>query len=326
MELDWKLRLFLWLWRKRHPKPMHQLTPVEFRQAYAQPTSSLAVDWVMGKPIDLLCVIDRFIPGRNGRIPIRVYQPNNHTDLPVILFYHGGGWVLGDLDSHDIMCRRLAHENQCIVVAVDYRLAPEHKYPAAVEDAYDALLWVSQHAHTISGNGRLLSVMGDSAGGNLAAVVCLMARDMDGPPINAQILIYPSTDATLQHTSLQAATDTPILNLPIMRYFVQHYGRSPADAQEPYFSPLLAPSLHQLPPALVITAEHDPLRDEGRAYAERLLAAGNQTRHIDMPGMIHAFMKLPNLASGTKEAYAAIATFLQETAPGRDTLAPHAHA
>lgn len=282
---------------------MNELTPAEARTQFAVKPS---------KKHKLHAIEDRTIQGRNGDIPIRIYRPSDQSDLPVIVFFHGGGWVVGSLDGHEPVCRRLARENGMVVVSVDYRLAPEHKYPAAAEDCYDATLWVWENSAELGINPNKIIIAGDSAGGNMAAVVALMARDLGKPNIAFQLLIYPVVDGTMSHPSIDANHDAPILTKAMMRWFVDHYQRQPSDVREAYFSPLLAADLSNLPPALVLTAEHDPLRDEGRAYAARLRQAGSMAHAIDYPRMVHGFLSLGNLASGAKFGFADIQSALQQ--------------
>ena len=257
-------------------------------------------------------VEDLSIPGPAGEILVRLYSPSPREQLPTVVYFHGGGWVLGDLDSHDPLCRALANRAGAAVVSVDYRLAPEHKYPAAAEDAYAAALWLSQHAVEWGADPKRIAVCGDSAGGNLAAVAALIARDRGGPELRAQALIYPVTNCDFEVESYRANGDGSMgLSEDGMRWFWRCYARSPAEAAEPYASPLRADTLIGLPPALVITAEYDPLRDEGEAYAARLERSGVPTELIRYDGVIHGFVG--QLAAFPEGAAAAdrIAQFLR---------------
>ena len=231
------------------------------------------------------------IPGSRGEIPIRVYRPDV-DDAPVVVFYHGGGWTLGTLNSIDGVCRELANRADCVVVSVDYRLAPEHPFPAGVDDAVAALDWVAEHAATFGGDPTRLGVAGTSAGGNLAAVVALHAREFDGPTLSHQSLLYPITNHAFDTDSYDENEDGPLLTRADMEWFWNHYLRSPVDGRNPFASPLLAEDLSGLPPATVVTAGHDPLRDEGIAYAERLDDAGVEVEHDHYPGMTHGFLSL----------------------------------
>jgi acetyl esterase len=255
-------------------------------------------------------VENRSIPGPAGRIPIRVYTPEGKAPFPVLVFIHGGGWVLCGLDSHDPPCRALANAVPCVVVSVDYRLAPEHRFPAAADDAYAATRWVAEHAAELGGDASRIAVGGDSAGGNLAAVVALMARDRGGPRLVHQVLVYPATDAGLDTASCHENADGYFLTRDMMVWFWNHYLCSSADVENPYASPLRARDLRGLPPGLVITAEYDPLRDEGEAYAARLREAGVPVRMTRYAGIIHGFFGMlavfPQARTAIGEAAAAL--------------------
>ncbi|UPW01626.1 alpha/beta hydrolase [Halorussus gelatinilyticus] len=261
-----------------------------------------------GDPPEVEFVRELAIPGPDGsagdrtpEIPIRVYRhadPGGDADpAPVLVYYHGGGWVLGTLDSIDGVCRRLARRGECVVVSVDYRLAPEHPFPAAVDDADAALRWVADHAASFGGDPERLAVGGTSAGGNLAAVTALRARDArrdserdDPPAVARQFLFYPITDYAFDTDSYAENADGPLLTEADMRWFWDRYLRSDVDGANPYASPLRAPDLSGLPPATVVTCGFDPLRDEGVAYAERLAAAGVEVRHDHHPDQPHGFL------------------------------------
>lgn len=224
-----------------------------------------AVGLVSGPPAEMQLVQNLDIPGAGGALPLRIYTPAASTiPLPVIVYFHGGGWVMGDLDSHDNLSRRLAANSDAIVVAVDYRLAPENIFPAALDDASTALRWVVANAASINGDSTRIAVAGDSAGGNLAAALSLLARDQQGPPISAQVLIYPAVDlSNLDRPSAEQFAKGLFLTRERMAWFIDQYVPDKAARNNPLVSPLLASDLQQLPPALVITAEFDPLRDEG---------------------------------------------------------------
>jgi acetyl esterase len=259
-------------------------------------------------------VLDRDIPGSDGPVAIRVYRPvdvPSGEPLPIAVFTHGGGWVVCDLDSHDAMCRAITNAAGCTVVAVDYRLAPEHRFPAGVEDAYAALLWVAAHGREIGGDPSRLAVIGDSAGGNLAAVVAQMARDRGGPALQLQILIYPVTDFRFDTSSHLDPGDATVLQSDEVRYFWYEYLPDHDTGAEPYASPLRAPSLAGLPPALVITAEYDPLRDEGEAYAARLAADGVTTTATRYDGVMHSFVTFLDALPSARQAVAQIGAALQ---------------
>jgi acetyl esterase len=243
---------------------------------------------------------NRSIKGRNGAIALRIYTPAGNAPRPILVNYHGGGWVIGDLDTSDAACRDMANGLGCIVVSVDYRLAPEHRFPAAVDDSYDALCWVAQNAGALGGNGKLL-VAGESAGGNLAAVMCLKARDEGGPAITAQVLLYPVTDADLTRDSYRRNGEGYLLSTDTMRWFWDTY--CPADQRtHPYASPLRAINLRDLPPAVIATAEFDPLCDEGAAFAGALAAAGVGVTCTRYPGLIHDFMATTGMFACSRAA------------------------
>jgi acetyl esterase len=262
------------------------------------------------KQIELASVEDRKIPGPAGAIAVRIYQPDGAGVKPVLVYLHGGGWVIGTLDSYDATCRELAQGAGCVVVAVDYRLAPEHRYPAAPEDCYAALRWVAANAASLGADARRLAVGGDSAGGNLSAVVSQMARDKGGPAIRFQLLIYPVTDADFTRRSYVDNAEGYLLTTASMRWFWDHYLPDPGQRAEPYASPLRAADLSGLPPAWVCTAEFDPLRDEGEAYAKRLQQAGVSTTLTRFDGLIHGFISMglvaPRAQAAIDEAVAAL--------------------
>ena len=243
-------------------------------------------------PAKLARIETRTITGPDGEdLKVRGYWPHGTGPFGACLYFHGGGWVLNNIDTHDDLVQRLAEASDCVFVSVDYRLAPEHKYPAAIEDAYATLKWVVATAGTLNIDRSKIAVSGDSAGGNIAAALCLMTRDRGGPPIAYQVLIYPITDCDFDRPSYHENADGYFLTTSQMHWFWQHYVRSPEQMREPYASPQRAESLKGLPPALILTAEFDPLRDEGEAYAEALRAAevGVEVHRYD--GMIHAFIK-----------------------------------
>lgn len=250
-------------------------------------------------------VADGSIPGAAGAIPVRIYRPlGSHADdiLPALVFFHGGGWVFGNLDSHDRLCRALANAARCCVVAVDYRLAPEHRFPAAVDDAIAAIAHVVRHAGALGVDAQRIAAAGDSAGGNLVAVAALHFRDHDGPRLALQALLYPVTDLRMASDSYRTLATGYVLTAERMGWFARQYLRRAEDALDWRASPLLAASLAGLPPALVITASHDPLVDEGRLYAERLDAAGVAVQYRCHDGMIHGFMTMAGAIEGGRSA------------------------
>jgi len=265
---------------------MSELPPADARQLYLGMAAMLDLtDVPIGKSED------RTIPGPAGDIPVRIYTPvaAGGGSLPLLMFFHGGGWVIGDLDTHDSLCRTLANESGCKVVAVDYRLAPENPYPAAVDDCYAALVWAEGNAHDLGVDPNRIAVTGDSAGGNLAAAMCLKAKAEGGPKIGFQLLIYPVTDAGMQTGSYKSFPEGYFLEADSMAWFFDSYAPSGVDRSEPYLSPLQAKDLSGLPKAMVITAGFDVLRDEGKAYAEALKKAGVEVDYVNYDGMIHGF-------------------------------------
>jgi acetyl esterase len=245
---------------------------------------------------------ERAVPGPGGALRVRVYTPEAPALRPGLLYFHGGGWALCSLDTHDATCRQLANGAGCTVVSVDYRLAPEHKYPAAAEDAYAATCWLAERAAELGVDAARIGVAGDSAGGNLAAVVALMARDRGGPALRHQLLVYPVTDHSFDTDSYRENAAGPLLTREMMQTFWSFYLADPRHGGQPYASPLRAESLAGLPPATLITAECDPLRDEGEAYGARLAEAGVRVVAKRYAGMIHGFFAMDAVLSRAKEA------------------------
>jgi acetyl esterase len=277
----------------------HTVSPNEARVNAARRRALVAA------PVEPVAKVeDRTVPGPAGEIALRVYTPAGRGPFAVLLYFHGGGWVVGDLDSHDGVCRALCNGAGCVVASVDYRLAPEHKYPAAADDCYAATQWVAANGAAIGVDARRLAVGGDSAGGNLAAAVALMARDRGGPSIGFQLLIYPVTDYNLETASYRENAEGYGLWRADMAWFWQHYLPNDAAGRDAYASPLRATDLTHLPPALVQTAEFDPLRDEGEAFAGRLQDAKVPVTLTRYPGMIHGFF---GMAAAIDDGRAAIA-------------------
>jgi acetyl esterase len=286
-----------------------QLTPDQARESYLTRVNRLKVN----EPIHR--TEDRRIPGPGSDIPIRFYFPRElkpAEKLPVLLWYHGGGFVTGSLDTHDSACRMLANRADCIVVSVDYRLAPEHKFPAAVEDSEAALKWVALHAAEFGGDSRALAVGGDSAGANLAAVAAILARDAAHPKLAFQLLVYPCVAPEPETPSHHKFKEGYVLSRNSITYFFKQYVRSAKDFKDFRYAPLVLDDLSGLPPALVIVAGFDPLRDEGIDYAKRLIEAGNRVRLTNYEGMVHGFYLMGGAVEGAKRAVAESAAALRE--------------
>jgi acetyl esterase len=284
MPLDPDAEILLEMVRAANRPAFETIGAAEARLLFNAGRKVLAPD-----PMPVAETRDLTIPGPGGPIPARLYRATATGNLPVLVFFHGGGWVVGDIESHDTGCRHLANRAECAVVSVDYRLAPEHKFPAAVEDCLAATAWVAGNAAALGIDAGRLAVGGDSAGGNLTAVVSLLARDHGTPRIGHQLLIYPATDAAMRHESMARFAEGYVLTRATMRWFYEQYLRAPADAADWQASPLAAPDLGGLPPAFVLTAGYDPLCDEGDAYAARLAAAGVTVTHRRFAGQIHGF-------------------------------------
>jgi acetyl esterase len=243
---------------------------------------------LQGEPEEI-ATEDRTIPGPAGDIPVRVYTPAGDGPKPVILYFHGGGWVIGDLDVCDNPVRRIANKTGAVVVSVDYRLAPEHFYPAAFDDSYAATVWVAEHAAELGGDPERIATCGDSAGGNLAAAIAIAARDRQGPRLAAQLLLYPVTDFNFTTGSYEENGEGYLLTRGSMQWFWAHYLGPQELGKDPFACPARADNLVGLPPAFVATAEFDPLRDEGEAYAANLRTAGVEVTAKRYDGMVHGF-------------------------------------
>jgi len=261
-------------------------------------------------PLALAEVRELEIPGPAGPLRARLYRPTAEGPLPAVVYFHGGGWVVGSLDSHDEVCRLLSKLSGCALVSVDYRLAPEAPFPEPVEDAYAATCWIAEHAEDLQLDATRLGVAGDSAGGNLAAVVSLLARERTGPALGFQALIYPVVQFDFSRVSYQQNGKGYLLEVETMEWFRELYLPEPAHRTDPRAAPLRAPDLRGLPPALVLTAEFDPLRDEGDDYADRLREAGVEVIHRKCPGMIHGFVALAEVVPAAREALTDVARAL----------------
>lgn len=283
MALDPQMQLLLDAFGAQKLPPYEELTAQTLRALADKRLPS-------GQSEALAQVSDRLIPGNGSDIKVRLYHPNADGLLPALVFLHGGGFVLGDLDSHDNLCRALCNRLGALVMAVDYRRAPEAKFPAAIDDAWTAVKWVAEHADELAIDPSRLMVGGDSAGGNLAANACLRARDNSGPAIAHQLLFYPVCDNDLSCTSYREMGSGHLLETDMMRWFWDQYLTAPDDADKPYCCPLKAKDLSNLPAATLVIGGYDPLKDEGLAYAERLRGAGVSVRSLVYPGAIHGFM------------------------------------
>jgi acetyl esterase len=305
MALDPQVQAFLDQVAAMNLPPLNTLSVAEAREAAA------ALSEMHGAPEPVASVDNLGVPGPGGEIPVRVYTPEGSGPLPVLVYFHGGGWVIGDLETHDALCRTLANALSCAVVSVDYRLAPEHKFPAAAEDAYAATQWVAKNADQIGCDPRRIAVGGDSAGGNLAAVVTLLARDRGGPQLVFQLLICPLTDSSCDTVSCRENAEGYFLTLEMVRWFWNQYLSSDADRGNPYAAPLHAGDMRGLPPAMVLTAEFDPSRDEGEAYADRLRTDGVPVQLKRYDGMIHGFLRMGAMLDQARVAIEEVAANLQ---------------
>jgi acetyl esterase len=314
MPIHPQCRSFLDLLAAGGGKPLEQLPVAE-----ARTTAQMLNEF--GGPVEQVARVENLmIPGPAQPIPVRVYRPSLARPLPALVFFHGGGFVICDLETHDRQCRTLANASGCVVIAVDYRLAPEHRFPAAPEDAYAATRHVWAHATELGVDPDRIAVGGDSAGGNLATVVALMARDRGGPPLRFQLLIYPAVDVDDDSPSMREFGSDHFLTRELMDYFFAQYLTSAAERRVPYVSPLHA-DVRGLPPAMVMTAECDPLRDQGEAYARKLEAAGVPVDLKRYEGMIHPFFSLGGIIDAGRVAMADAASALRQALGTRE--APH---
>jgi|AP45_3_1055517.scaffolds.fasta_scaffold04616_2 acetyl esterase len=291
-------------------KPLHESTPDEAR-VYLSGLAELA-----GPAPEMQRVEDRTIDGPDARVTLRILVPVENP-IGVLVYYHGGGWVLGSIDEYDTVARKLAERTSCAVVLVEYRLAPEHRYPAAVDDSYAALEWVGQNVKYIAGREVPLIVAGDSAGGNLAAVMAVRARARNGPPIALQVLIYPVTDSDFDLPSYADPENQLLLTRDGMIWFWDHYIPDSSRRSEPDASPLHTDNLSGLPPTVILTAEHDVLRDEGEAYAARLQEADVKVNLKRYPGQMHGFftlLMLPGSELGFQQVVKAVKGCIMKTA------------
>jgi acetyl esterase len=293
--------------------PMHTLTPVDARAFYRDRRA-----FTQPAPPEVGEVRDTTCDGPHGPIPLRLYRPLARADaaprravLPVLVYFHGGGWTIGDLDTHDVLCRQLCNGAGVAIVSVDYRMGPEHPFPAAVDDCLAATYWVRRQASALGIDATRLAVGGDSAGGNLAAVVAIAARDAGDLPLAWQLLIYPATDMRRGHPSHTVNGTGYLLTIETIAYYHDNYVSVPAHDLDWRASPLLRDDLSKLPPALLLTAGFDPLRDEGLAYADRLVEAGNRATYVCFERQIHGFITMGKVID---EAHAAVSLCAAELA------------
>jgi acetyl esterase len=310
MALDRDAERVLEMVRLSGRPPYETLSAPEARELFLAAREVLAPD-----PPPVAEIRELSAPRPTGAtIPLRLYRgavTSRGEILPALVYFHGGGWVIGDLDTHDSLCRHLANAARCIVVAVDYRLAPEHKFPAAVEDCFDAASWIAREAAALGIDRERLAVGGDSAGGNLAAVVSLIARDRGAPKLRCQALLYPAVECGMTHASYDRFAEGYLLTRPTMKWFYEQYLREPADVDDWRASPLRATDLSGVAPALVLTAGNDVLCDEGQAYARRLQEAGVAVQSRRFPDQIHGFLTMGKIIEAAQPALEEIAAALR---------------
>jgi acetyl esterase len=306
--LDPQARALLDMIEQRGIPPTHTLSPEEARRFYRERRST-----TQPAPPAVAEVRDLQAPGPQGLIPVRMIRPYGAAQdavLPALIFFHGGGWVIGDVDTHDTLCRQLANGAHCAVLSVDYRMGPEHRFPAAVDDCIAAMNWIAQEAGALGLDAARLAVGGDSAGGNLAAVAALAARDAGGPALVYQLLIYPATDMRRVAPSHVSNGQGYLLTADTIAWFHDHYIDDLRHDADWRASPLLHPNHAGLPPALVLTAGYDPLRDEGLQYAQCLSEAGNRVSYVCFERQIHGFILMGRLIDEANDAVACCAAAL----------------
>jgi len=309
MPLDPQAEILIGLVKQAGLPEFWQLTPGQAREQFALRVQKTAVKTTIHR------TEDRHIPGPTSDVAIRIYWPREPKPaelFPVLLWFHGGGFVIGDLDTHDSVCRLLADQADCMVVAVDYRLAPEFKFPAAVEDSHAAVRWVALHAKEIGADPERIAVGGDSAGANLATVVAILARNEGHPKLAFQLLVYPCTAPEPEMPSQRKFAEGYLLTRNSIVWFYQQYLRNQRDTKDFRFAPLVSDDLSSLPPALVLVAGYDPLRDEGVEYARRLIEAGNRVLLVNYEGMTHGFFLAGGVLDAAKRAVAQSAAALRE--------------
>ncbi|AAK42652.1 alpha/beta hydrolase [Saccharolobus solfataricus] len=287
--------------------PTTPLTPQEFRKV----RNELFIKMFNNEKVGLYNIRDMTIPVRNGDIKVRVYFPNQRENLPAVVYYHGGGFVYGNLDTHDSVCRLISKLSNTIIVSVDYRLAPEHKFPTQVYDAYDVVKWLANNGGKLSIDTSKIAVAGDSAGGNLSTVVSILDRDNGENVVKYQIMIYPVVNMLDSSPSMYNYGDGYFLTYERILWYNKQYVKEDSDYYNPLASPILAES-HNLPPALIITAEYDPLRDQGEMYAHKLKVSGVKTISLRYNGMIHGFVSFYEYLDTGKEAIHHIASSIRK--------------
>lgn len=307
MPLDPQVEALLGQMKEAGAKPVEEMSVAEAR--------ALAWSYIdlQGEPEAVARVTHRMIPGPSADLPIRVYHPEGEGPFPALVMFHGSGWVLANLDVVDIPARALANRTGCVVVTVHYQKAPEHKFPTPLDDCYATTLWVVEHAEELDVDPARIGVAGDSAGGNLAAAVALKARDVGGPTLAYQLLIYPATDFNLDTPSFLANAEGYLLQREGMRWFWEHYLADTRDADNPLACPLRAKDFSGLPPALVITAEFDPLLDDGARYAEALKGAGVPVTYRRYDGMVHGFFWMAGVVDRARALFEDIAKDVHAT-------------
>ena len=306
MPLHPQVKVVLDLMAKAGP-PMHHLSPQQAREQILAMRANKGDIEPVGK------VEDRTIKGPGGDIPLRIYTPNGRGPFPLLVYFHGGGWVVGSIETVDASCRSLTNLANCITVSVDYRLAPEHKFPAAPDDCYTATTWTALNAASIHGDPKRIAIGGESAGANLAAAVALMAQERGTPSIALQLLLYPVMDYACNTPSCRENAEGYFLTTEMMRWFWNHYLRNEADGENPLASPLRAKRLQSLAPATIYTAEFDPLRDEGAEYAKKLHEAGIPVEYKCYDGLIHGFMGMAKAVEPAGKALQEAATALRKS-------------
>lgn len=304
--LDEQVKSFLIDISKGESKPMQQQTPGEVR------ANNSIINWIQDK-CRAYKIDNIVIEGKESSIPIRIYSPEGVGPYPVLVYFHGGGWVFGTLDEADHICSYISNKTPAIVVSVDYRLSPENKFPCAIEDAYTTILWIKKEISKYNGDPKIISVAGESAGANIATVVCQMLRDTNGPQISYQLLMCPWVDlVNLNTNSYELFGEGIWLSKSGIMYYRDQYLQNLEQAKESYVSPLLSDNLKDLPPTHIIMAEFDVLRDEGIAYAKKLIDARNKVTYKQYDGMIHSFVVLNRVIEKANEAIDDCICMLQE--------------